>query len=117
MAQERKVLVYGASGYTGKLVSESLAQRGIPFYAVGRTLARLESALEIVKARHNGPVDAQIVVASNELDELLPLFQDVDVVINVAGPFMQVAWKVILTPNWFDAMPARWRGRSESDKP
>lgn len=95
MSQARKVLIYGASGYTGKLVAEALAQRNIPFYMAGRTRARLETALEVVQQRHGAPVDAEIVIASNNREELLPLFQQVDVVINVAGPFMQVAWPVV----------------------
>lgn len=95
MSQERKVLIYGASGYTGKLVAESLAQRGIPFYFAGRTLSRLTEALEIVKERHDGPVDAEIFAANNDIDELMPVFEKVDVVINVAGPFMQVSWPIV----------------------
>jgi len=95
MAQERKVLIYGGSGYTGKLIAECLAQRGIPFYFAGRTRARLEAALEVVKQRHGGPVDAEIVTAGNTVEELVPLLTKVDVVINVAGPFMQVAWPVV----------------------
>ena len=95
MTQPRKVLIYGASGYTGKLVAECLAQRGIPFYFAGRTRARLDSALDVVRQRHGGPVDAEIVVANNTVEELVPLFSKVDVVINVAGPFMQVAWPVV----------------------
>lgn len=91
----RKVLIYGASGYTGKLVAEALAQRGIPFYFAGRTRARLEAALETVRQRRGGPVDAEIVVADSTKEALLPLFRQVDVVINVAGPFMQVAWPVV----------------------
>ena len=50
MTQERKVLIYGGSGYTGKLIAECLAQRGIPFYFAGRTRARLETALEAVRS-------------------------------------------------------------------
>ncbi len=95
MSQEPKVLIYGASGYTGKLVAESLAQRCMPFYFVGRNQSRLESALDVVRERHNGPVDAEIIVATNNVDELVPLFDKVDVVINVAGPFMQVAWPIV----------------------
>jgi len=97
MSNERKVLVYGASGYTGKLVSESLAQRDIPFYMAGRTQSRLEDALKIVEERHGAPVDAEIVVASNSPEELRPLFDKVDVVINVSGPFMQLGWPIVET--------------------
>ena len=95
MAEERKVLVYGGSGYTGKLVAESLAQRNIPFYLAGRTRERLETVLAVVKERHDGVVDAEIVTASNTVEELQPLFAKVDVVINVAGPFMQIAWPIV----------------------
>ena len=95
MSSERKVLIYGASGYTGKLVAQSLAQRNIPFYMAGRTQSRLEDALRVVEQRHGETVDAEIAVASNNMEELLPLFDKVDVVINVAGPFMQIAWPVV----------------------
>ncbi len=95
MSQERKVLIYGASGYTGKLVAEALAQRNISFFFSGRNRERLEQALETVCGRCDGPVDGEIVVADNTVDDLLPVFQCVDVVINVAGPFMQVSWPVV----------------------
>lgn len=97
MTQERKILIYGASGYTGKLVAECLARRGLPFYFVGRNQSRLDAALEVVKQRYDGPIDARVAVASNTVEELLPLFEQVDVVINVAGPFMQLAWPVVET--------------------
>ncbi len=95
MSEDRKVLIYGASGYTGKLVAESLAQRNIPFYMAGRTQSRLEAALKIVEERHGTPVDAEIAIASNTSEQLLPLFEKVDVVINVSGPFMQIGWPIV----------------------
>jgi short subunit dehydrogenase-like uncharacterized protein len=97
MSSERRVLIYGASGYTGKLVAESLAQRNIPFYMAGRTQSRLEAALKVVEERHGSQVDAEIAVASNSPDELMPLFEKVDVVINVSGPFMQIGWPIVET--------------------
>jgi short subunit dehydrogenase-like uncharacterized protein len=90
-----RVFIYGASGYTGKLVAESLAKRSIPFVFAGRNRERLESALKVVEERCGGPVPAEIGVASNTVEELLPLLQDIEVVINVAGPFMQIAWPVV----------------------
>jgi len=97
MSQDRKVLIYGANGYTGKLVAACLAQRNIPFYLAGRSQAKLETALEVVEARHGGPVDAKIVTANNDPEELRALFEHVDVVINVAGPFMQLGWPIVET--------------------
>lgn len=95
MGTAPQVLIYGASGYTGKLVAEYLATRQIPFIMAGRSQARLEEALAVVRQRVGGPVPAELAVANNTIEELLPLFGRVKVVINVAGPFMQVAWPVV----------------------
>jgi hypothetical protein len=95
MNNEIKVLIYGASGYTGKLVAESLAQRDISFYFSGRNQERLETALSVVNERHGSPVKAEIVTANSTADELVPLFNNVDVVINVTGPFMQIGWPIV----------------------
>ena len=97
MSDQRKVLIYGASGYTGKIIAECLARRNIPFYMSGRNEQRLADALKIVEERHGAPVDAQIAVASNSPEELRPWFEKVDVVINVSGPFMQLGWPIVET--------------------
>jgi short subunit dehydrogenase-like uncharacterized protein len=95
MSSTPRIFVYGASGYTGKLVAESLASRGIPFVAAGRNRERLEGSLKVVEERLGRPFEAEVGVAGNTVEELLPLLQDIDVVINVAGPFMQIAWPVV----------------------
>jgi len=41
---KKPVVVYGASGYTGRLVAEALRNYQIPFIAAGRNKARLEEA-------------------------------------------------------------------------
>ena len=98
MSPGRKVIIYGASGYTGKLVAESLAQRRIPFYFAGRNRDRLDAAIAIVRERLGGDawkLDAEVVAVDNSVEALLPLFRKCAIVINVAGPFMQVAWPVV----------------------
>ncbi|RLQ21050.1 saccharopine dehydrogenase [Seongchinamella sediminis] len=97
MSNERKVLVYGASGYTGKIIAESLAQRNIPFYMAGRNAERLQQAKGVVEERHGAAIDAEIAVCSNSPGELRPWFEKVDVVINVSGPFMQLGWPIVET--------------------
>ena len=68
----RPVVVYGASGYTGRLVCEFLRHYGLPFVAAGRDKARLESAMRLVpgietlvtahgKVVHVGAADAETV--------------------------------------------------------
>jgi|TARA_B110000908_G_C10265459_1_gene463440 short subunit dehydrogenase-like uncharacterized protein len=94
---ERKVLVYGANGYTGKLICESLAQRNIPFYMAGRSIEKLEAAKKVIEQRHGNTVDAEFAIASNNPTELRPIFAKVDIIINVSGPFMQIGWPIVET--------------------
>jgi short subunit dehydrogenase-like uncharacterized protein len=42
----KPVVVYGASGYTGRLVCEYLREHNIPFVAAGRNKYRLASSME-----------------------------------------------------------------------
>ena len=120
MSSTAKVLIYGASGYTGKLVAESLADRNIPFVFAGRNRERLEEGLRIVEERVGRPVDAVIGVAGNTVEELLPLLQEVEVVINVAGPSCRLhgrSWKLRCRPTattW--TPPASRTGRWPSRK-
>ena len=41
----KPVVVYGASGYTGRLVCEYLREYSVPFIAAGRDKARIAGAL------------------------------------------------------------------------
>lgn len=128
------VLVYGASGYTGKLVIESLAKRSIPFYATGRNQAKLEKAIQVVDERladqgYKKRCLATINTAENTVEGLLPLFKEVEVVINTVGPFMQISWPVVQAAleanchyldttgeqDWTDAIRAEY-GQGFADK-
>jgi len=92
---DKQVLIYGASGYTGKLIAESLHHYSIPFIMAGRNADRLEQAVKVVEERVGATLDADIATAQTDKDQLVELFKDVKVVINVAGPFMQMAWPVV----------------------
>jgi len=48
MSTNYQVVVYGASGYTGKLTAWKLAERGVPFIAAGRNAERLQMELDKV---------------------------------------------------------------------
>jgi hypothetical protein len=95
MTTTPKVLVYGFSGYTGKIIGQALAKRGIPFYAAGRNQERLEAAIGIVEERLGKSFDVEIATVGCTVEELVPVFEQVDVVLNSVGPFMQVAWPVV----------------------
>lgn len=90
MGSEHPVVVYGASGYTGKLVAENLAARGIPFVAAGRNEQRLEEGIA-----HLEKADAITKVVSHDAESLTELFAGAEVVINVTGPFGQLGRTVV----------------------
>jgi hypothetical protein len=93
MNDQYQVVVYGASGYTGKLVAWKLAERGIPFVAAGRNQARLEA--EMAKVPELKGHDYRCVAAAHDRQSLAKLFAGKKVVINVAGPFMQIGRPVV----------------------
>jgi short subunit dehydrogenase-like uncharacterized protein len=56
-AKEFDVIVYGASGFTGRLVAEYLAQRGIKGWAMaGRNLAKLTEVRDAIGAPKDTPI-------------------------------------------------------------
>ena len=46
MSEKRPVIVYGVSGYTGRLVCEYLREYGVPFIAAGRDGAKVKAVVE-----------------------------------------------------------------------
>ena len=53
MNTEYPVVIYGASGYTGRLVAEHLREFGLPFIAAGRNRERIEEAMRLVPGIEN----------------------------------------------------------------
>ncbi len=45
---KRPVVVYGASGYTGRLVAEYLRELNVPFTAAGRNAERVKEVIDAV---------------------------------------------------------------------
>ena len=84
-----RVLVYGASGYTGRLICEYLREYGIPFVAAGRSKETLQTSME-----GNVPgietAEYEIVEVAHSRDELASLLDGIDVVCNTVGPFSRL---------------------------
>ncbi|WP_413332708.1 DUF5938 domain-containing protein [Brevibacterium sp. GP-SGM9] len=84
--QSKPVVVYGASGYTGRIICEYLRQYGVPFLAAGRNEQRLKDSM-----RSNVPgietADYEVSEVADELGALTELFTGAEVVINTVGPF------------------------------
>lgn len=93
MSNNYDVIVYGASGYTGKLIAWHLAEDNIPFIAAGRTQSRLEQEMSNVP-ECNGH-DYQCVAVEHDVEALTELFKGAKVVYNVVGPFMQLGETVV----------------------
>ncbi len=91
MTSAAQVIVYGASGYTGRLIAQSLAQRGVPFVAAGRNRENLQQAMTDL------PAGAQFRIAEvpHEAGALHQLFSAASVVINVVGPFWKLGRPVV----------------------
>jgi short subunit dehydrogenase-like uncharacterized protein len=88
-----QVVIYGASGYTGKLIAWHLAEYGIPFIAAGRNQARIEEQMALVPELKNADYSCEEVAHDEEA--LARLFQGKKVVYNVVGPFMQLSEPVV----------------------
>jgi hypothetical protein len=90
---EASVVLYGASGYTGKHVAWKLAEKGIPFVAAGRNKERLAKQLgempELAEAEY------EIVAVDHDEAALTTLFEGKEVVHNLVGPFMQLGEPVV----------------------
>jgi short subunit dehydrogenase-like uncharacterized protein len=93
MATNYDVVLYGASGYTGKLTAWKLAERGIPFIAAGRDADRLK--LELAKVPELEGHDYQCVAVKHDRRSLAELFKGRKVVLNIVGPFMQLGREVV----------------------
>jgi short subunit dehydrogenase-like uncharacterized protein len=89
----KKVVVYGASGYTGRLVCEYLREFNVPFIAAGRDKARIAEALETVPGI--GTVEHEIVEVEHAVGPLSELFDGARVVCNMVGPFAQYGAAVV----------------------
>ena len=83
VAQTGPIAVYGATGYTGRLVAAELRRRGAEFVLSGRNPAKLEILAEEV-----GGADTKVA----RLDDptgLRELLEPCAAVISCAGPFVQ----------------------------
>src|ERR1700755_1613742 len=83
---DRPVVVYGASGYTGRLICEYLREFGVPFVAAGRDSSKLKASMD----SHVGGIETaayEVVEVPHTTEALTELFQGASVVCNTVGPF------------------------------
>lgn len=83
MDPRERVLVYGATGHTGRFVIDELLRRGLTPVPAGRRAASVATA--------SGRQLGFRVVGLDDGDELREAVADVGAVINCAGPFLDTA--------------------------
>jgi short subunit dehydrogenase-like uncharacterized protein len=91
---DKPVVVYGASGYTGRLICEYLREYNVPFVAAGRDEDKLNASMGA-----NVPgietADYEVVQVEHEVDALTKLFTGAAVVLNTVGPFSRFGPEVV----------------------
>src|SRR6266702_4777553 len=93
MSIDKPVVVYGASGYTGRLICEYLREFNVPFIAAGRDKARIAEALGKVPGIDT--VAHEIVEVEHQVAPLTELLRGARVVCNTVGPFAQHGSEVV----------------------
>src|SRR6516225_7002825 len=93
MTSSKPVVVYGASGYTGRLICEYLREFNVPFIAAGRDKARIAEVLD--KVLGIDTVEHEIVEVEHQVAPLTELLDGARVVCNTVGPFAQHGGEVV----------------------
>ncbi len=93
-SSKKPVVVYGASGYTGRLVCEYLREYGIPFIAAGRSADNVQGAM---KSNVAGIETAsyEVVEVIHTAEALTQLFKGASVVLITVGPFAKFGPEVV----------------------
>jgi short subunit dehydrogenase-like uncharacterized protein len=94
MAATKPVVVYGASGYTGRLICEYLREYGVPFVAAGRDTSKLTTSMES-HVPGIETADYEVVEVGHDPEALKELFAGASVVCNTVGPFATYGPEVV----------------------
>jgi short subunit dehydrogenase-like uncharacterized protein len=92
-ADKRPVVVYGASGYTGRLICEYLRELSVPFIACGRDGGRVTSVVERLPGIETA--DYEVLEVEHDVAALTELFRGASVVCNTVGPFIKYGNEVV----------------------
>ena len=90
---KKPVVIYGANGFSGRLIAEFLREYNPPFIAAGRSAARIKDVMDHVPGIETA--DFEIVETAGSLEDLVRLFEGAKVVCNTAGPFIYNGPRVI----------------------
>ncbi len=89
----KPVVVYGASGYTGRLICEYLREYHVPFVAAGRDGKKVQEVVDKIPGIDT--VEHEVVEVSHDVAALTRLFEGASVVCNTVGPFIKLGPEVV----------------------
>ncbi len=93
MAREFDIIVYGASGFTGRLAAEYLTARGITKWAMGgRSLEKLAEVRDLIGAPADTPL---VAVDSDDSAGLEAMCNRTRVVLTTVGPYQLYGAKLV----------------------
>jgi len=81
-----KIVLFGATGYTGRLAASAMSRRGAPLVLAGRD----QQALESLADELDGPGQVEFAVARVGDDGLERLLDEGDVLVSTVGPFTTI---------------------------
>lgn len=87
MSSKKPVVIYGVTGYTGRLVAEYLREYRVPFIAAGRDGKRVKEVLDRIPGIENAEYEIAEVV--HDVASLTKLVRGAKVMCNMVGPFMK----------------------------
>ncbi len=79
-----EILLFGATGYTGRLTARALGRRGADFAVAGRDPAKVREI-----ADETGASDPRVATI-NDVDGLVDALRDVQVLVTCVGPFVHL---------------------------
>jgi short subunit dehydrogenase-like uncharacterized protein len=88
MPAARRIVLFGATGYTGRLTAEALVRAGTPPVLAGRNRGRLQALADELAAAGTRPEVATADV--NDPTSVAALLEPNDVLVSTVGPFLEL---------------------------
>lgn len=93
MSSKKPVVIYGVTGYTGRLIAEYLREYRVPFIAAGRDGKRVKEVLDRIPGIENA--EYEIAEVAHDAASLTRLARGARVMCNTVGPFMKHGSEVV----------------------
>jgi short subunit dehydrogenase-like uncharacterized protein len=93
MMSKKPAVIYGANGFSGRLVAEFLREYNVPFMAAGRNASRIQDVMNHLPGIETA--NCEVAAVGGSVDELVQLFTGAKVVCNTVGPFIYNGPRVV----------------------